>query len=417
MNDIGKKTPSINMYDVIIIGAGPAGIMAAIMASGTNTKVLLIEKNDRIGKKLSLTGGTRCNITNLKTIEDFINEIPVNNKFLYSIINQFGPKDIYDYFIKLGIPLKIEDNNRVFPKDNKATTIIETLFKELNNKNIIVNLNEVVSQIIIENDDGYKKIITSKGSYQTNNIIIATGGCSYPQTGSTGDGYRFAKSLKQKVTSLYPVGTFLVTKETLPLAGITLDNVIIKFNKKEAEGSLLFTHNGLSGPVIFKISEEVAKQIVINKGVMIEVDLLPQYNLNNLLNELDKYNPKKEIVSFIREYLPKRLADYIVNEKTANIKIGSISKSNKLRLLETLKKLPININKTGSLEQSIVTGGGVDIKYINPKTMESTINKGIYFIGETLDIHGHTGGYNITISLSTGYAAGLSVRRKYEWNE
>jgi predicted Rossmann fold flavoprotein len=395
------------MYDVIIIGAGPAGIMASITASTNGKNVLLIEKNEKIGKKLELTGGSRCNLTNLKSIDNFINEIPVNNKMLYSSLNHFGPHDIYNYFTNLGVELKIEDNDRVFPKDNKSTSIVNVLYKELINNEVKINFNETVKKII--NYDNYKEVITDKANYKTKKIIIATGGCSYSHTGSSGDGYRLAKMINQDVTKLYPAETFLISKDNLPLAGITLDNVVVSVNKIKRHGSLLFTHVGVSGPAIFKISEEVYKELQINKDVVISIDLIPNYNLEQLLKALNDYNPTKEINSFIRDYLPKRLADYITTLIDVNQKIATISKVKKLEILNSLKDFKINIQNTGTLEQSFVTGGGIDIKYINPKTMESTINSGIYFVGEVLDVHGHTGGYNITIALSTGYVAGLNI--------
>ncbi len=395
------------MYDVIVIGAGPAGMMASIMASKKNKKVLLIEKNDRLGKKLELTGGGRCNLTNLKSIDNFIKEIPVNNKFLYSALNQFGPQDIFDYFTKIEVPLKVEDNDRVFPVSNKSRSIIDALAKQLIINKVIINFNEQV--LTIENKENYKEVKTNKDNYKTRSVIITTGGCSYPETGSTGDGYKIAKQLNQEVTSLYPAETFLIYKESLPFAGITLDKVTINYNKNKAEGSLLFTHNGLSGPVIYKISKDVYKQLQDTQYTEIKIDLISNYSVSELLVKINNYDPKKEINSFIKEYLPKRIADYISNLIGIDSKIGAISKLTKQNLINMLKEFKIEIKGTGSLNQSIVTGGGINIKYINPKTMESTINKGIYFAGEILDVHGNTGGYNITIALSTGYVAGTNI--------
>jgi predicted Rossmann fold flavoprotein len=394
------------MYDVIVIGAGPAGIMASIAAAKNNKKVLLIEKNNEVGKKLLITGGSRCNLTNLKDIKNFIKEIPVNGKALYSTLNNFGPKDIYSFLKERNIELKTEDNDRVFPKDNKSKTIVETLKKELTKCNIKINLNEEVVKII-NNEE--KEVITNKNNYKTKKIIITTGGCSYPQTGSTGDGYKFAEELNQELTELYPAETFLIYKKTLPLEGISLDYVEVKLNKIVTKGSILFTHKGLSGPAIFKISEEVYKNLQINNPTKIEIDLLPEHTINDLLVSLEKYNNKKEIKSFIREFLPNRLADYIVNNNMQNQKIAEISKENKKKLLTIMKNFEITIKSTGTLEQSFVTGGGIDLKNINTKTMESKTNNGIYFAGEVLDLHGHTGGYNITIALSTGYTAGISI--------
>ncbi len=392
------------MYDVIVIGAGPAGMMASISAATSNKKVLLIDKNDKVGKKMALTGGSRCNVINLKSTKEFINEIPVNNKMLYSALNQFGPQDIFDYFIKIGVPLKIEDNDRVFPISNKSKTIIDALESQLKINNVFINLNEVVDSI--ENCDTYKIVKTNKNTYKTEKIIIATGGVSYPVTGSTGDGYKLAEKMDQTVTKLYPAETFLINKEPLPLAGITIDSVLITFNKSQATGSMLFTHTGLSGPAIFKISAEVYNELKTSKYATIGIDLIPNFTFDQLAISLNDYNPKKEINSFVRDYLPKRLGDYIVNETIPNLKVGITSKVNKQKLLLALKNFKVTIKSTGTIEQSIVTGGGIDMKYINFKTMESLTNNKIYFAGEVLDIHGHTGGYNITIALSTGFVAG-----------
>ncbi len=392
------------MYDTIVIGSGPSGMMASIKSSENGNKVLLIEKNDKLGKKLALTGGTRCNLTNLKSIENFIKEIPINNKALYSILNQFSPQDIYNYFTELGISLKIEDNDRVFPISNKSQTIIEALQNEMICNNVEIHLNEVVTDIV--NNETFKEIITNIRSYTTKKLIIATGGCTYPQTGSTGDGYMFANKLEQPVAKIYPAETFLITKNKLPLAGITLDNVIINLGKSNTNGSLLFTHHGLSGPATFKISEKVYHQLKVTPTIDLVIDLIPNYSAEELLNMLNAYNPKKEIISFFKDYLPKRIVDYIIGEVNSKLKNEVLSKIKKQEIIKSLKEFIIEIKATGSMEQSFVTGGGIDMKFINPKTMESIKNPGIYFAGELLDIHGHTGGYNITIALSTGFIAG-----------
>lgn len=399
------------MYDTIIIGAGPAGMMASIKASEINKKVLLIEKNNIIGKKLQLTGGTRCNLTNLKRIDSFIKEIPVNNKFLYSSLNEFGPQDIYDYFTAAGVDLKVEDNDRVFPVSNKAQTIIDMLYKKMMSNKVDIHLNETVKKIINHGKDD-KEIITDVGNYKSKKLIIATGGCSYPQTGSTGDGYRFCEDLNQPLTDIYPAETFLISKNILPLAGITLDNVVIKLDKHQTLGSMLFTHLGISGPATFKISEKVHHQLKIKPTITLYVDLIPNYSEDDLMKKFNNYESKKELISFVREYLPRRLSDYIINDNDSKRKIATLSKTKKQSIINHIKNFQIEIKATGSIEQSFVSGGGVDIKQINPKTMESINNPGIYFAGELLDLHGHTGGYNITIALSTGFVAGKNIADK-----
>lgn len=395
------------MYDAIIIGGGPAGMMASIKASENKSKVLLIEKNEKLGKKLYLTGGGRCNLTNLKNNNDFIKELAVNNKFLYSSINGFGPHDIFDYFKNMGVLLKIEDNDRVFPVSNNVQNVIDALYKKMTMCRVEIHTNEYVKKIINIGKHN-KEIITNFGVYKAKKIIIATGGLSYSLTGSTGDGYMFSEELNQPLTELYPAETFLITEKKYPLAGVTIDNVLIKFDKYKVKGSILFTHIGITGPAVFKISEKIYHKLKIEKITKIYIDFIPDYSVDELILELNNYDFKKEFGSFFKEYLPKSIVSYIINDNDLKQKVESLSNLKKLSIINDIKNYEIAIKGTGSIEQSIVTGGGVDIKYINPKTMESTINPGIYYAGEVLDIHGHTGGYNITIALSTGYTAGTN---------
>lgn len=395
------------MYDTIVIGAGPAGMMASIKASENKHSVLLIEKNDRIGKKLYITGGGRCNLTNLKDNNDFIRKIPVNNKFLYSALSQFGPHEIYNYFKNGGILLKIEDNDRVFPVSNRSQTIIDFLYKKMVSNKVDIHFNESVKKIINPGKKS-KEILTNIGTYKASKVIIATGGNSYSQTGSSGAGYNFCKELNQPLVDIYPAETFLVIKGLHSLSGVTLDNVSIKFEKYNVSGPILFTHFGISGPTVFQISEKVYHKLKETQSVNIYIDLIPDYSKEELMDKINNYDSQKELNSFVREYLPKSVTNYIIDEKDLNQRISFLSSLKKQSVVDTLKNFKLEVKATGDIEQSLVTGGGVDLKYINPKTMESTINPGIHFVGELLDVHGHTGGYNITIALSTGYAAGLN---------
>lgn len=397
------------MYDVIVIGAGPAGIMASITASSRSKKVLLIDKNNQIGKKLEITGGGRCNLTNLKNNNEFITAIPNNNKFLYSTLSNFNPQDIYNYFNNLGVKLKMENDNRIFPMDNKSITIINALNKELIDKKVNIKFNEIVTNI--KKNNNYYIVITNNTEYKTKKIIIATGGASYPHTGSTGDGYKLAKLLNQPITKLYPAETFLISKEKSPLYGITIPYTEVTINNITVDGSLLFTHDGLSGPAIFKISEHVYKELEKNNQATISIDLIPNISMNELIDKLQHFDSNKIIKTFISEFIPNRLTLYLleISNINNNKKILELSKKEQHNLFYILKNYHVDIKNTGTIAQSFVTGGGIDLKYINPKTMESTINPGIYFIGELLDVHGHTGGYNITIALSTGYTAGINI--------
>ncbi len=398
------------MYDVIVIGAGPSGMMASITAAKNQKKVLLLEKNHNLGKKLLITGGGRCNLTNFKDIKDFSKEIPVNHNFLkYSLYN-FGPNQIYDYFSNLGVDLKIEDDDRVFPVNNKASSIVEALQDELYKYKVAIKLNCTVFKISNKNN---KYIIdTNNGSYEATNIVVATGSKSFPQTGSSGDGYEFAGMLNQPLTDLYPSQAPLKLVNNLPLAGMTLDNIAIKLNDIVKTGPMLFTHSGISGPVVFKISEYVYQEFQKNKEVSIDINFLPSVSESELFELLNTYEQRREIKSFMRKVLPSRLADYILDfsKVKATDNIAVISNSDKKRLISNVVNLQLFIKNKFSIENSFITGGGIDIKYINKQTMESTINPGLYFVGELLDIHGSTGGYNITIALATGYIAGISIK-------
>jgi len=394
------------MYDVIIIGTGPAGLMAANVID-KNNKSLILEKNDKPGKKLLITGGGRCNVTNLKSNNDFLNEINHNRKHLYSTINNFGPWDIYNFLTINNVPLKEEEENKIFPVSNKAVDILNALLKNVPFK---INYSESVEKIIYKENN--IKVITNKNTYTTKKLIVATGGTSFKKTGSSGDHIMFAKMLNQPIINLYPAETGIILKNKLVLSGISLDNVKVSFNKKEFYGNLIFTHKGLSGSSIMKSCEF----IYLDKIRNITIDLLPHVNSDELFNDINSYNREKGVSTFLNEYFPKRLCDYIIQitNLSNNIKIKNLTKTQILKLIETIKICTFEILKTCNIDEAYVTGGGIDMKYINSKTMESIINKGVYFIGECLDIHGPIGGYNITLALSTGYTAGISVGGNYE---
>lgn len=385
------------MYDVIIIGAGPSGMMAAITASKRGLKTMLIDKNNELGKKLKLTGGGRCNLTNLKDNEQLIKKIH-NGEQIIKSLNNFNSKNIYEYFTKLGVKLVEEDNNRIFTKNGNAIEIIETLKKEL--VNVELNLSTEVLDIDIEN----KYLTTNKGKHSFKNIVIATGGKSYPQTGSTGFGHNFAKQVGHTITKLYPSETFLITNE-IGLAGLSLE-VSVKYTNLINNGSILFTHNGLSGPAVLDLSESIAKNINIDNKIYI--DYLP--NKDNLLEDLNNYPSNMEIKTWLKQYLPIKLVEYILKD-LQHIKIASISKLNKQNIINNIKNMPIEVIRTGLIEQAIVTSGGINLDEINLDTFESKIHKGLYFCGELLDLHGPIGGYNLTIAFSTGYTVGKSIKK------
>lgn len=390
------------MFDLIIIGGGPAGMMTGI--NTINKKVLLIDKNNRLGKKMLLTGGGRCNVLNMKTREKFVNELPRNNRFINNLLKQVDNEYFYNYFEENGLSLKVEDNDRAFPVSNKARDVVEFLEKKLLENKVQLNLVEEVLEVKKVSD--YFLVTTNKDSYKAKKVAITTGGITYPNTGSTGDGHRFAKEFDHEITSLAPSECYLIIKDKLNLAGITLDKVVIKLNDLEKEGSLLFTHNGLSGPAAFRISEEVYRSIKTGKNPIIKVDLLPDYKSEDLILKMRSFKQNKEVFSFLKEYLPKRLIEELISSEITSTFIGSLSKIKKEELFTTLKNYPVEVIDTAPFAIAFVTSGGVSLEDIDNTTLESKKTPGLYFGGEVLDIHGHTGGYNITLAFTTGYIIG-----------
>lgn len=380
------------MYDVIIIGSGPAGLMASIEAS-KNKRVLVIEKNNGPGKKLLITGGGRCNLTNLKDNNLFLDEVNYNKKYLYSCINKFGPNDIYNYFNNNGVLLKEESDNKIFPVSNKSKDILNTL---INNSKATFNYNEEVLEIKIYDD--YKLVITDICEYKCNNVIIATGGSTFRYTGSTGDNMKFASMLNQPTIDLFACEVGIILNNTFDLAGTSIENVSVKYKKYETNGNLIFTHKGLSGSSIMKISE------YLDDNCEIVIDLLPNVSYEELLNKLNNFD--KGIVSFYNLFFSKRFSSFLASL----FEFKNIKSVNKNKIIDLIKKFTCNVKEKDDFDKAYVTGGGIDMNYIDSKTMESKINKGIYFVGEALDIHGPLGGYNITLALSTGYLAGISIK-------
>lgn len=393
-------------YDCIIIGAGSSGLMCAIKISSLK-KVLIIEKNNSCGKKLLLTGGGRCNVTNLKDANLFLENIH-NKKYLYSAIHNFGPQDIYDFFTSRGCFLKEELDNKIFPKNDKASSILNCLMSEIKScDNVKINYNETV--VAIEHND-IIKVFSDKGCYEASTVVVATGGKSFPKTGSSGDHIKFSKMLNQPIIDLYPAETSIILKEKHNLAGTSLSNVKVTANNHSAIGNILFTHNGLSGDTIMKLSE----YIYLEHIEKIYISFLEEYSKEEICDMLKNYDQKKEIKSFIAEYLTKNLAIYLLKRVNiapdTTIKTLTAKKIGDICLI--LKKCPFLVLKSNDLDKAYITGGGIDMKYIDSKTMESTVNKNIYFIGEALDVHGTIGGYNITIAFSTASLAAQSINNK-----
>ena len=402
---------------VIVIGGGPAGMMAAIRAAENSAEVILFEKNNRLGKKLSITGKGRCNLTNIADVPEVVKNIPGNGKFLYSALKNFTTADTINFFESLGLKTKIERGGRVFPESDSAAEVIEVLTKKLALLKVDVQLNSKVTEII---SDG-KKILgveVGKKFFYSDRIILATGGSSYPATGSTGDGFKFAKKLGHTVTKIFPALVPLEVEEdfTKTLQGLSLRNVRVTLNAdnkkiREIFGEMLFTHFGISGPIILTLSGEVAKLLDEKNFVEILINLKPALTAEQLdariLRDFEKFK-RKSIKNSLVELLPQKLIpiildlSYIDGEK----KVDDVSKIERRRLVEVLQNLPLTVTKTRPIDEAIVTAGGVSVKEIDPKTMQSKILQGLYIIGEVADVDGFTGGFNLQAAWAMGNAAG-----------
>ena len=383
-------------YDTIIIGGGPAGMMAAISSSYYGNKTLLIEKNRRLGKKLAGTGGGRCNVTNNGTLDNLMAGIPGNGRFLYSVFSQFDNHDIIQFFEDRGVALKVEDHGRVFPKTDKSKIIIDALahsIQELGGE--VLTNTEVVSVKKIDNLFHIKSAIEE---FVCEKLIVTTGGKAYPSTGSTGFGYDIARHFKIKVTELEAAESPLLTDfPHKALQGISLDDVSLTYQKHHITHDLLFTHFGLSGPAALRMSS------FLKGGETITLDVLPKLSTEDLDAFLSE-NREKSLKNTLKMLLPERLASFLA--QTFPEKVKQLTPQQASALVKNLKAMPIKVTGKMSLAKSFVTKGGIDLKEINPKTLESKHVPGLHFAGEVLDINAHTGGFNITVALCTGWVAG-----------
>ncbi|GLB80226.1 NAD(P)/FAD-dependent oxidoreductase [Streptococcus alactolyticus] len=383
-------------YDTIIIGGGPAGMMAAISSSYYGNKTLLIEKNRRLGKKLAGTGGGRCNVTNNGTLDDLMAGIPGNGRFLYSVFSQFDNHDIIQFFEDRGVALKVEDHGRVFPKTDKSKIIIDALahsIQELGGE--VLTNTEVVS---VKKIDNLFHIKSATEEFVCEKLIVTTGGKAYPSTGSTGFGYDIARHFKIKVTELEAAESPLLTDfPHKALQGISLDDVSLTYQKHHITHDLLFTHFGLSGPAALRMSS------FLKGGETITLDVLPKLSTEDLDAFLSE-NREKSLKNTLKMLLPERLASFLA--QTFPEKVKQLTPQQASALVKNLKAMPIKVTGKMSLAKSFVTKGGIDLKEINPKTLESKHVPGLHFAGEVLDINAHTGGFNITAALCTGWVAG-----------
>ena len=383
-------------FDTIVIGGGPAGIMAAISSSFYGQKTLLLEKNKKLCKKLAGTGGGRCNVTNNGNLDDLMAGIPGNGRFLYSVFSQFDNYDIINFFTENGVKLKVEDHGRVFPATDKSRTIIETLEQKM--KELGATIKTQTEVVSVKKNEDYFIIKSSEYIWSCDRLIVTTGGKAYPSTGSTGFGYEIARHFKHTITELEAAESPLLTDfPHKDLQGISLQDVTLSYDKHVITHDLLFTHFGLSGPAALRLSS------FVKGGETIYLDLLPQMSKQDLADFLEE-NREKSLKNALKASLPERLAEFFVQGFPEKVK--QLTDKERNQLIRSIKALKISVTGKMSLAKSFVTKGGVSLKEINPKTLESKLVPGLHFAGEVLDINAHTGGFNITVALCTGWVAG-----------
>ena len=407
------------MKNVVITGGGPAGMMAAITAARRGFKVTLVEKNEKLGKKLFITGKGRCNITNAGDSEDLFNSIVTNRKFMFSSFNGFSNYDTLGFFDELGLHIKIERGNRVFPESDHSSDVIGALNRELKRLSVDVRLNTEVKDIIVNGGKATGVVVKCSGkesTIQADNVIVATGGNSYQSTGSTGDGYRFARKLGHSVTPIVPaLVPFNVAEDwESDLQGLSLKNVsiVVLDGKQEIYsdfGEMLFTHFGVSGPLILSASSFAARRIKEHPLKLI-IDLKPALSQEQLderiLRDFDE-EKNKAFKNSLDKLLPKKMIPVIVrlSDIDGNKKVNEITKQERQRLVSLIKGLELTLTGLRGFNEAIITQGGINVREINPTTMESKLVKNLYFAGEVLDVDALTGGFNLQVAWSTGYAA------------
>ena len=410
------------MKRVVVIGGGAAGLMAAVIAGREGAKVTLLEKMNYVGKKMGITGKGRCNITNACDMSDFIKNTPGNGKFLYGAYERFTNEDLLQLLHDAGLETKEERGGRVFPASDSALDVRNTFMKLMKHYGVDVHLEEPVKKLLV--DDGVVTgVVTDKETYHADAVVIATGGKSYPATGSTGDGYILAAQVGHTITDIRPSLVPIVTEESWvkDLMGLSLRNVelsVVAKNKVQAKmfGEMMFTHFGITGPIVLSLSHTVGKLMrkknigTIGLDINLKPTLSPETLDKRLQKDFDLYS-KKQLINGMKDLLPSRLIPLIIELAGIDPQkpINQISKEERQQIGYMLQHMPLTVKGLRPVEEAIVTAGGISLKEFNPKTMESKLVKGLYGVGEVLDIDAFTGGYNLQAAFSTGYVAAMHI--------
>lgn len=405
--------------EIVIIGGGASGLMCAYECSqNKNNHVIILEKNEKIGKKMYITGKGRCNVTNLVAPEEFLNNVVTNKKFLYSAINNFSPYDTVKFFEDNGLKLKVERGNRVFPTSDKSSDVIKVFSKVLKGK-VEVRLNSNV-QFIKRLEDNKFMVCLENSKIICDKLVLATGGKTYSSTGSTGDGYKFASLFSHHIVDLKPSLVAIKLKDDVSsLSGLTLKNVkaSVKIEGKtfSAFGELLFTHFGVSGPIILTLSSYINSYEIQNLKLFIDLKpALTSVQIDERLQREFKENNAKNIKNYLKNLLPSAIIPIFMKKLGifSNMRVCDIDKNLRKKIVDNLKNLELTIDDFYDFDSAIVTSGGVDTREINPKTMESKLVKNLFIIGELVDVDALTGGFNLQIAFSTGYLAGKYLREE-----
>ncbi|MCM3113407.1 NAD(P)/FAD-dependent oxidoreductase [Lederbergia lenta] len=414
------------MYDVIVIGGGPSGLMASIAAAEEKVKVLLIDKGNKLGRKLAISGGGRCNVTNRLPVEEIIRHIPGNGRFLYGAFSVFNNEDIINFFENLGIELKEEDHGRMFPVSDRAQSVVDAMLTLMEKLGVEVRVNSPIKEVLYAEDQVAGVLLESGEKISSNAVVIASGGKSVPQTGSTGDGFPWAESAGHSISELFPTEVPVTSAETFikekTLQGLSLRDVALSVLNPKGKAiithrmDMIFTHLGISGPAVLRCSQFVVKaQKKWNLDeVIMSLDALPDLKQEELFQDIQKKikeEPKKAVKNALKGLVPERYLLFLLetNEIDPSDLCASISLDKLRAFAVSCKQFRFTVNGTLPLDKAFVTGGGVSVKEIEPKTMASKLMPGLFFCGEVLDIYGYTGGYNITSALVTGRLAGANA--------